>query len=149
MGDMHGPWVLTWGRQLPPALHPETPVQMAFQAAVPDSRKSFPEADNEDDSLGTLVALRGGRRRVRHNMGLVHSGTRCQTRPGGSREPGGSFCKTHAPLLSTHRAGRCAGVRDYWTDGAVSLLSLVLGSRTTGVTLGLYCPWRWGLGLQE
>lgn len=52
----------TWGRQLPPALHPEETalVQMVFQAAVPDSRKSFPEANNEDDSLGTLVALREG-----------------------------------------------------------------------------------------
>lgn len=142
----------TWGRQLPPALHPETPafVQMAFQAAVPDSRKSFPEADNEDDSLGTLVALRGGRRRVRHNMGLVHSGTRCQTRPGGGREPGASFCKAHIPLLSIHRAGRCAGVRDHWTDGVPSLLSLVLGSGTTGLMeLRLYCPWYWGLGSLE
>jgi len=74
-------------------------VQMAFQAAIPDSRKSFPEALNEDDSLGTLVALRGGRRRVRHNSGLVHSGTRCQPRPGGSRELGACFCKARVPLF--------------------------------------------------
>lgn len=110
VGDTHGPWVHL-GQAVATCSASETPafVQIAFQAAVPDSRKSFPEVDNEDDSLGTLVALRGGRRRVRHNMGLVHSGTRCQTRPGGSREPGASFCKAHAPL-STHKTGRCAGV---------------------------------------
>lgn len=79
-----------------PALYPGEPAftQMAFQAAVPDSRKSFPEAHNEDDSLGASVALRGGRRRrVRHNTGLVRAGTRRQSSPGGSREPGACFCK--------------------------------------------------------
>lgn len=96
----------TWDRQLPPALYPEEPafVQMAFQAAIPDSRKSFPEANNEDDSLGALVALRGGRRRdTTLGLSMPETDARAGQEAAGNQEP------ASAVLLSTHTAGRCAG----------------------------------------
>lgn len=56
-------------------------VQMALRAPVPDSRKSFPEASNEDDARRGLEAA-GRRRKTRGCSFILTLGTFRSQTPG-------------------------------------------------------------------